>query len=50
MSGVARLVLCYIFVSKEFNVNVFVGIRVFDPIPSIFCVAVPMSESGDVSR
>jgi len=50
MSGVASPVLGYIFVSEEFDVDVFVGIGVFNPIPSIFCVTIPMSESGDVSR
>ena len=51
MSGVASLVLLlYIFVSEELDVDVFVGIGVFNPIPSIFGIAVPMSESGDVSR
>jgi len=46
VSGVASSVLGYIFVSEEFDVDVFVGIGVFNPIPSIFCIAVPMSESG----
>jgi len=50
MSGVANPVLGYIFVSEEFDVDVFGGIGVFNPIPSIFCIAVPMSESGNVSR
>ena len=50
MSGVANPVLGYIFVSEEFDVDVFASIGVFNPIPSIFLVAVPMSESGNVSR
>jgi len=50
VSGVASLILGYVFVSEEFDVDVFVGIGVFNPIPSIFCVAIPMSESGNVSR
>jgi len=50
MSGVANPVLGYIFVGEEFDVDVFVGIGVFNPIPSVFCIAVPMSESGNVSR
>jgi len=50
MSGVANPVLGDIFVCEEFDVDVFVGIGVFNPIPSIFCIAVPMSESGNVSR
>jgi len=50
MSGVASLVFRYIFVGEELDMDVFVGIRVFNPIPLIFCIAVPMSESGDVSR
>jgi len=50
VSGVASLILGNIFVSEELDVDVFVGIGVFNPIPSIFCVAIPMSESGDVSR
>jgi len=50
MSGVAVLILGNIFVSEELDVDIFVGIGVFNPIPSIFCVAIPMSESGDVSR
>ena len=49
MSGVTSLILGNVFVGEEFDVDVFVGIGVFNPIPSIFCVAVPMSESGDVS-
>ena len=50
MSGVTKLILGDVFVSEEFDVDVFAGIGVFNPIPSIFGVAVPMSESGDVSR
>ena len=50
MSGVANPVLGYIFVGEEFDVDVFVGIGVFNPIPSIFCIAIPVSESGNVSR
>jgi len=50
MSGVANLILGNIFVSEEFDVDVFVGIGVLNPVPSIFCIAVPMSESGNVSR
>jgi len=51
MSGVASpVLLLYIFVSEELDVDVFVSIGVFNPIPSIFCIAIPMSESGDVSR
>jgi len=50
MSGVANPVLGYILVGEEFNVDVFVGIGVFNPVPSIFSVAVPVSESGNVSR
>jgi len=50
MSGVASpVLLLYIFVSEELDVNIFVGIRVFNPISPIFCVAIPVSESGDVS-
>ena len=50
MSSVVSLVLLlYIFVSEELDVDVFVGIGVFNPIPLIFCIAIPMSESGDVS-
>jgi len=50
MSGVVSLVLLlYIFISKELDVDIFVGIRVFNPIPLIFCIAIPMSKSGDVS-
>jgi len=50
MSSVAGpVLLLYIFVRKEFNVDVFVGIRVFNPISLIFFVAIPMSKSGDVS-
>ena len=49
VSGVAKPVLGYIFVSEEFNVDVFGSIGVLNPIPSIFCIAVPMSESGNVS-
>ena len=50
MSGVVSLVLLlYIFISEELDVDVFVGIGVFNPISPIFCVAIPMSESGDVS-
>jgi len=49
MSGVASPILSDVFVSKELNVDVFVGIGVFNPIPSIFGVAVPMSEPGNVS-
>jgi len=50
MSGVTNLILGNVLVGEEFDVDVFVGIGVFNPIPSIFGVAVPMSESGDVSR
>ena len=50
MSGVAVLILGNIFVSEELDVDIFVGIGVFNPIPSVFCIAVPMSESGNVSR
>jgi len=50
MSGVASPVLFYIFISKELNVDVFVGIGVFNPISPIFVIAIPMSESRDVSR
>jgi len=50
MSGVTSPILGNVLVSEEFDVDVFVGIRVFNPIPSVFGVAVPMSESGDVSR
>jgi len=51
MSSVASpVLLLYVFVSEELDVNVFVGIRVFNPIPLIFFIAIPMSESGDVSR
>jgi len=50
MSHVVSSVLGYIFVSEELNVNIFVGIGVLNPIPSIFCVAIPMSKSGDMSR
>jgi len=50
MSGVASLVLLlYILVGEELNVDVFVGIGVLNPIPSIFFITIPMSESGDVS-
>ena len=49
MSGVASPILGYIFVSEELDVDVFVGIGVFNPIPSILSVAVPVSESGNVS-
>ena len=49
VSGVTKLILGNVLVSEEFDVDVFVGIGVFNPIPSIFGVAVPMSESGDVS-
>jgi len=49
MSGVTNPVLGDIFISEEFDVDVFVGIGVFNPIPSIFGVAVPMSEPGNVS-
>jgi len=50
VSGVTNLILGNVFVSEEFDVDVFIGIGVFNPIPSIFVIAVPMSESGDVSR
>jgi len=51
MSGVASpVLLLYIFISEELDVDVFVCIGVFNLIPSIFCVAIPVSESGDVSR
>ena len=50
MSGVTGLILGNVLVGEEFDVDVFVGIGVFNPIPSIFYVAIPMSESGDVSR
>ena len=50
VSGVASPVFGNVLVSEELNVDVFVGIGVFNPIPSIFCFAVPMSKSGDVSR
>ena len=50
MSSVTNPVFGYIFVSEEFDVDVFVGIGVFNPISSIFCIAVPMSKSGYVSR
>jgi len=50
MSGVAGLILGYIFVSEELDVDVFVGVGVLNPIPSILCVAIPMSKSGNVSR
>ena len=50
MSGVANLILGNVFVSEEFDVDVFVGIGVFNPIPSIFGVAVPMSEPRNVPR
>ena len=50
MSGVVNPVLGYILIREEFDVDVFVGIGVFNPIPSIFCIAVPVSESGNVSR
>jgi len=50
MSGVVSpVLLLYIFVSKELNVDIFVGIGVFNPISPIFCITIPMSESGDVS-
>ena len=49
-SVVSPVLLLYIFVSEELNVDVFVGIGVFNPISPIFCVAIPMSKSGDVSR
>jgi len=44
------VLLLYILISKELNVDIFVGIRVFNPISLIFFVAIPMSESGDMSR
>jgi len=50
MSGVMSPVLPYIFVSKELDVDVFVGIGVFNPISPIFFIAIPMSKSGDMSR
>ena len=50
MSGVANPVLGYIFVGEEFDVDVFVGIGVFNPVPSIIYIVVPVSESGNVSR
>jgi len=50
MSGVASPVFGYIFVSEELDVDVFVGIGVFNPVPSILSIAVPVSESGNVSR
>jgi len=50
MSGVANLIFGYVFVSEEFDVDVFSGIGVFNPIPSIFCITIPMSESGNVPR
>jgi len=50
VSGVASLILGYIFVGEEFDVNVFVSVGVFNPIPSIFVIAIPVSESRDVSR
>jgi len=50
VSGVANLILSYIFVGEELDVDVFIGIGVFNPIPSIFVIAIPMSESRDVSR
>jgi len=49
MSSVTNPVLGDIFVSEEFDVDVFVGIGVFNPIPSIFFIAIPVSESGNVS-
>ena len=49
MSGVANLILGNVFVSEEFDVDVFVGIGVFNPVPSILSVAVPVSESENVS-
>jgi len=50
MSGVASPVfLLYIFISEELDMDVFVGIGVFNPISPIFSVAIPMSESGDMS-
>jgi len=49
MSGMASPILFYIFVSEEFDVDVFVGIGVFNPIPSILLFFIPVSESGDVS-
>ena len=50
MSGVTSLIFFYILVSEELDMDVFVGVGVFNPIPSIFFFAIPMSESGDVSR
>ena len=50
MSGVASPIFGYVFVSEELDVDVFVGIGVFNPVPSIFCIAIPMSEPRDVSR
>ena len=49
MSGVASLILGYVLVGEELDVDVFISIGVFNPIPLIFCIAVPMSESGNVS-
>ena len=51
MSGVASLVLLlYIFVSEKLDVDVFVGIGVFNPISLIFFIAIPISKSRDMSR
>ena len=51
VSGVASLVLLlYVFVSEELDVDIFVGIGVFNLISPIFWIAIPMSESGDMSR
>ena len=50
MPGVAALILGCIFVGEELDVDIFIGIGVFNPIPSIFIIAIPMSESRDVSR
>jgi len=43
MSSVSGLVfLLYIFVSKELDVDVFVGIRVYNPISPIFWIVIPV--------
>ena len=49
MSGMTGFVLQYVFVSEELDVDIFVGIGVFNPISLIFFFTIPMSESGDVS-
>ena len=44
VSGVSGLVFLFdIFIGEELDVDVFVGIRVYNPISPIFWIAVPVS-------